>query len=61
MVCSKLHVICGNCGCNESLEFKIDPQGHDISDEYTKFKPAVFITCGNCSTIHDLSQTIQEV
>ncbi len=61
MVMAKgLHVICGNCGCNDEFEFQIDPKGHDVSGTETKFLPAVFIKCRNCSTIHDLSDTIQE-
>ncbi len=54
MVMARLHIICGNCGCNDEFSFKIDPKGNDVSDTYSKFEPAVFITCGNCSTIHNL-------
>lgn len=61
MAKAKLHIICGNCGCNDEFRFVIDPQGHDISDTETKFKPAVYITCNNCSTLHDLSETVPEV
>ena len=55
MVNERLHMICGNCGCNDVFEFEIDPKGHDISDEEIEFEPAVWIKCKNCSTIHDLS------
>ena len=54
MVMARLHMICGNCGCNDEFEFKIDPEGNDISDEEAKFEPAVFIKCNNCGTIHSL-------
>lgn len=60
MAIAKLHIICGNCGCNNLLSFEIDPQGHDVSDDEPEFKPAVFITCGNCATLHDLSDTIKD-
>ena len=59
MVMSKLHIICGNCGSNDELTFYIDPKGHDISEGESKFEPAVFIACGNCSTLHDLSDFIE--
>ena len=61
MVMARLHVICGNCGAPaENMDFKIDPEGHDVTDEEIEFKPAVFISCNNCATIHDLSTTIKE-
>ncbi len=48
MVNAKLHIICGNCWCNNEFTF-IEHKG----DEYC---PAdVGITCNNCSTIHSLS------
>ncbi len=55
MVRARMYLICGNCGCNDEFSFQIDPKGHDFSDEEPKFEPAVFISCNNCSTIHDLS------
>jgi hypothetical protein len=58
MASARLHIICGNCGCNDMLEFKIDPEGHDVSQNEPQFEPAVFISCKNCATIHDLSDTI---
>jgi predicted nucleic-acid-binding Zn-ribbon protein len=60
MVMAKLHIICGNCGCNDMFEYEVDPEGHDISDSQKQFKPAVFIKCRNCATLHDLSDTILE-
>lgn len=58
MARAKLHVICGNCGCNDMFSFVIDPKGHDVSTDVPAFDPAVLIRCGNCSTVHDLSNTI---
>ena len=60
MARARLHIICGNCGCNDMFEYYIDPKGHDVTIDEPKFKPAVFIKCSNCSTLHDLSDTIQE-
>jgi predicted nucleic-acid-binding Zn-ribbon protein len=58
MVMSNLHIICGNCGCNYMFEYEVDPTGHDISGSDDQFAPAVYITCKNCATIHDLADTI---
>ncbi len=58
MAHSRLHIICGNCGCNDEFEFVIDPEGHDISNEEVEFEPAVFISCKNCATLHDLSDFV---
>lgn len=55
MARARLHIICGNCGCCDEFEFKIEPKGHDLTDIVEEFEPAVFIRCDNCSTIHDLS------
>ena len=58
MAMAKLHVICGNCGCNDMMKFHISPTGRDITDTEPAFEPAVFIVCGNCTTLHDLSDTV---
>jgi hypothetical protein len=58
---ARLHIICGNCGCNDEFEFHIDPKGHDVTLLEPEFKPAIFIVCNNCDTLHDLSDTIKEV
>ena len=60
MAHSRLHIICGNCGCDNDFIFRIDPEGHDISAGCTEFEPAVFIKCLNCATLHDLSDFITE-
>jgi hypothetical protein len=63
MVMARLHVICGNCGCNDMFTFAIDPKGHDMTghiDDSERYEPATYISCGNCATLHDLSDTIKE-
>ena len=59
MARSRLHIICGNCGCNDMFKFEIDPKGHDLSDEKEEFEPAIWVKCENCSTIHDLSNNAE--
>ena len=58
MARARLHIICGNCGCNDEFEFYIDPEGIDYGD---RFAPAVRIICNNCSTLHSLDDTITQV
>ena len=58
MAHARLHIICGNCGNKDMMTFKIDPQGHDITNVETEYEPSVSIYCGNCSTVHDLSNTV---
>lgn len=58
MAHSKLHIICGNCGSDEFLSFKINPKGN-CDNEGVEY-PAVFISCGNCSTLHDLADFVEE-
>ena len=50
-----LHIICGKCGCNNMLEFKLCLDGND-KDECVY--PAVFITCGNCGTLSSLDDEV---
>jgi len=58
MANAKLHVICGNCGCNNSFTFKIDFRGRNDNDgnDYA----GVNIICENCSTLHSLEDNAVE-
>lgn len=54
MAHARLHLICGNCSCNDMWSYRIDPKGQDIEGELF---PVVYIACGNCHTLHDLADT----
>jgi hypothetical protein len=43
MVNAKLHIICGNCDCNNSFEYIIDKEAKDFGDYK---EPGAFITGG---------------
>lgn len=60
MARARLHIICGNCGCNDMFTYEIDPESNDISDEETKYEPDVRITCKNCATLHYLGNYISK-
>lgn len=57
MARARLHLICGNCGCNDMFTYRIAPDGHDIDG---RLAPAVYLACGNCSTLHDLAENARE-
>ncbi len=54
MARARLHLICGNCGCNDMWSYSIKPEGTDIDGVLF---PAVYLSCGNCHTLHDLADT----
>lgn len=57
MVMAKMHIICGNCGCNHMFTYRIiTEEGDEDEEDYTR----VSIICGNCSTIHDLEDNAEE-
>lgn len=49
MARARLHIICGNCGCNDEFEYRIY---HDIDE--------VSILCHNCGTIHNLDDNAEK-
>ena len=60
MVMARLHIICGNCGCNDELEYKASDRLIDDEGELTE-SVCVRIMCKNCSTIHSLEDNATEV
>jgi len=55
---TRIHMICGICGNNEMLHYKIEPLGRCDNDG--KEHPAVIISCDNCSSITSLDEVIPE-
>ena len=51
MAHAKLHIICGNCGCNHMFEYHISIEINDITDEEEQ---CVYLSCNNCNTLHAL-------
>lgn len=51
MARARLHLICGNCGCDNMWTYEIAPEGNDIEGILV---PDVRILCGNCTTLHSL-------
>ncbi len=53
MANAKLHIICGNCGCNDMLRWEFKPT--DFA-----FDATVWLKCENCSTIHDINDNAKQ-
>ena len=59
MVMARLHLICGNCGCNDEWEYYYEgeivdrPTQEKIQDEDVK------LCCRNCATIHSLNDNAE--
>jgi uncharacterized Zn finger protein len=58
MARARLHIICGNCGCDDEFKFSVDLEGNDWGDG--TFSPEVYIHCANCGTLHSLSSYMNE-
>jgi hypothetical protein len=57
MAYAKLHIICGNCGCNNDFEYRVDIELDD--DTLVPFE-TVYIYCNNCSTLHHLDDNAKQ-
>jgi len=51
-------MICGMCGRNDDLSFKIDPKGN-CDNEGVEY-PAVSISCENCGSLTGLDEIIKD-
>jgi len=58
MVNAKLHIICGNCGCNNHFEYEIVKDAKDFGD---CMEDGVYIKCKNCSTSHVLDDNAKMI
>ena len=54
MVRARIHIICGNCGCNDEWELEIDTYPDDEIED--KENTSVVLCCKNCSTLHHLEE-----
>jgi uncharacterized Zn finger protein len=52
------HLICGKCGCGTMFSYKVVKDGNELKDG--KIVPAVFLTCGNCSTLTGLDSAAED-
>ena len=50
MVNARLHVICGNCGCNDDFEYNFE---EDLEGKY------FYLYCRNCGTLHDVTENAE--
>lgn len=57
MVMARLHLICGNCGCNDDWEWHHVPK--EVAEGETMQDEDVFISCRNCITLHSINDNAQ--
>jgi hypothetical protein len=58
MAHAKLHIICGNCGCNHMFDYKIKTE---IDDDTHEEYQTVYIGCNNCGTLHSLDDNAKQL
>lgn len=58
MTMARLHLICGNCGCNDEWEWEYQPEAGDDGDG--NFEPDAYLWCCNCSTLHSISDNAKQ-
>jgi len=56
MVNARLHSSCGNCGDNSMLDYKIERDYGHMADD--TLEDEAVISCGNCATLHSLSEVL---
>ena len=56
MLNPNLHIICGKCGCNHMITYKVK---EDLNDDTGEKIQIVYLYCGNCSTVTDLDEVIK--
>ena len=55
MARARLHLICGNCGCNDEWEYEYIGKVVDTPTKEVVQDEDVFLSCRNCSTLHSLN------
>ena len=58
MVMARLHLICGNCGCNDDWEWEHRPE--EIAEGEVWVSEDVTLSCGNCITLHSLNDNAKK-
>lgn len=60
MVCSSLHIICGNCGSLLTMGNENNEKARaSVDRDYKGNLEDVYITCENCDTVHPLSEYME--
>ena len=57
MARARLHLICGNCGCNDNWEYQ--QKAEEIIEGEVINNQDVWLICQNCSTLHSLNDNAE--
>lgn len=60
MVNAKLHMICGNCGCDHMFKYRVDREIEYDNDDQEIEVETVSILCENCATLHFLDENAEK-
>lgn len=58
MVMARLHLICGNCGCNDEWEWEYKEE-QEVDCEVIDSED-VYLWCRNCGTLHSLNDNAEQ-
>jgi hypothetical protein len=58
MARARLHLICGNCGCNDEWEWEHKPE--EVSDGEVMSDEDVYLSCRNCITLHSINNNAKK-
>jgi len=58
MVMARLHLICGNCGCNDMWEWEHQPK--EIADGEIMQDEDFYLSCRNCITLHSINDNAKK-
>ena len=56
----RIHMICGICGDNKSLTFRVSEEEQYNDDDQLYTKQEVYISCRNCGSLTGLDEVIEE-
>ena len=56
----RIHMICGICGCNKMLKFRVKEEKVEDENDELVDKMVVSIICGNCASLTDLDEICEE-
>lgn len=54
----RLHLICGNCGCNDEWEWEHVPK--EVDGDVLLTDENIYLWCRNCGTLHSINDNAKK-